>query len=217
MCLIIAADLASPLCSRPLWPPTKHCFLLPQLRSASTHFIAATHTTPFKGYRDELNFQLTSYNFFTCCHVSVGFCSPSWHFCHRLSSTLFYFISSVWFCSNLAACRPCPSLKTGTWSETRAPTTATCTTWWKVRPQTNWGNANRLQPTNNDQQGRGGKKKHLSLFNLALLKQEVVWLRPEVTKRSPVTSCAPSAPLQTVQSTDTDPCGRRWPAMSESF
>lgn len=50
------------------------CLPLPQLRSASSHFIAATHTTPFKGYEDQLNFRLTSYNFFTCCHVSVGSC-----------------------------------------------------------------------------------------------------------------------------------------------
>ncbi|XP_075903525.1 uncharacterized protein LOC142902395 [Nelusetta ayraudi] len=50
-----------------------------KLRSASTHFVAATHTTPFKGYRDELNFQLTSYNFFTCCHVSAMSVSENWY------------------------------------------------------------------------------------------------------------------------------------------
>lgn len=51
-------------------------FSFSQLRSASVHFIAATHTTPFKRYKDDLNFRLVSYNFFTCCHVSVCcFCS----------------------------------------------------------------------------------------------------------------------------------------------
>ncbi|KAA8579297.1 hypothetical protein FQN60_007087 [Etheostoma spectabile] len=50
-----------------------------KLQSASVHFIAAKHTTPFKGYVDDINFRLVSYRFFTCCHVSAMSISETWY------------------------------------------------------------------------------------------------------------------------------------------
>uniref|UniRef100_A0A3Q4ASB0 Uncharacterized protein n=1 Tax=Mola mola TaxID=94237 RepID=A0A3Q4ASB0_MOLML len=49
-----------------------------KLQSASIHFISAKHTSPFKKYVDNINFRLTSYHFFTYCHISVGFRS-TWY------------------------------------------------------------------------------------------------------------------------------------------
>ncbi|XP_042366032.1 uncharacterized protein LOC121960425 [Plectropomus leopardus] len=49
------------------------------LQSASVHFIAAKHTTPFKKYVDNINFRLASYHFFTCCHVSAMSISETWY------------------------------------------------------------------------------------------------------------------------------------------
>lgn len=51
----------------------KHGLFSLQLQSASAHFIAAKHTTPFKRYVDDINFRLVSYYFFSCCHISVSF------------------------------------------------------------------------------------------------------------------------------------------------
>ncbi|KAM7390879.1 hypothetical protein PAMA_008873 [Pampus argenteus] len=50
-----------------------------KLQSASVHFIAAKHTTPFKRYVDDINFRLVSYHFFTCCHVSAMSISETWY------------------------------------------------------------------------------------------------------------------------------------------
>lgn len=88
----------------------------------------------------------------------------------------------------------------------------------KLTASFNVVNINRLQPTNQQwARWQRPKNKHLRVFNLVLLKQEVVWLRSEVTKRSPVISCVPNAPPQTAQPTDTEPSGGRWRLMSESF
>nr|XP_003201373.2 uncharacterized protein LOC100535932 isoform X1 [Danio rerio] len=50
-----------------------------KLQSASTHFISAKHTTPVKKYVDDINFRLTSYGFFTHCHVSAMSVSETWY------------------------------------------------------------------------------------------------------------------------------------------
>ncbi|XP_044194857.1 uncharacterized protein LOC122972145 [Thunnus albacares] len=50
-----------------------------KLQSASVHFIAAKHTTPFKSYVDDINFRLVSHHFFTCCHVSAMSISETWY------------------------------------------------------------------------------------------------------------------------------------------
>ncbi|XP_070709513.1 uncharacterized protein [Pempheris klunzingeri] len=82
-----------------------------KLKSASVHFVAAQHTTPFKRYVDLINFRLASYHFFACCHVSP---------CLLFNTYACY-----------AVCRPCPSLRPGMLSKTTAPTTATFTTSWR--------------------------------------------------------------------------------------
>uniref|UniRef100_A0AAQ4P1U4 Uncharacterized protein n=1 Tax=Gasterosteus aculeatus aculeatus TaxID=481459 RepID=A0AAQ4P1U4_GASAC len=50
-----------------------------KLQSASVHFIAAKHTTPFTGYVDDINYRLASYHFFSCCHVSAMSISETWY------------------------------------------------------------------------------------------------------------------------------------------
>uniref|UniRef100_A0A8C5HBX1 Uncharacterized protein n=1 Tax=Gouania willdenowi TaxID=441366 RepID=A0A8C5HBX1_GOUWI len=49
-----------------------------QLQSASVHFIAAKHTTPFEGYVADINFRMVPYHFFSSCHVSAMSVSESW-------------------------------------------------------------------------------------------------------------------------------------------
>ncbi|XP_041823417.1 uncharacterized protein LOC121628459 isoform X2 [Melanotaenia boesemani] len=50
-----------------------------KLQSASVHFIAAKHRTPFKRYVDDINFRLVPYHFFTSCHVSAMSISENWY------------------------------------------------------------------------------------------------------------------------------------------
>ncbi|XP_040926440.1 uncharacterized protein LOC121202186 [Betta splendens] len=50
-----------------------------KLQSASVHFIAAKHTTPFERYVDDINLRLVSYGFFTGCHVSAMSVSETWY------------------------------------------------------------------------------------------------------------------------------------------
>uniref|UniRef100_A0A3B5AYH1 Uncharacterized protein n=1 Tax=Stegastes partitus TaxID=144197 RepID=A0A3B5AYH1_9TELE len=50
-----------------------------KLRSASVHFIAARHTTPFRRFVDDISFRLVSYHFFTCCHISAMSISETWY------------------------------------------------------------------------------------------------------------------------------------------
>ncbi|XP_034001099.1 uncharacterized protein LOC117494343 [Trematomus bernacchii] len=50
-----------------------------KLQSASVHFIAAKHITPFKRSVDDINFRLVPFHFFTCCHVSAMSVSETWY------------------------------------------------------------------------------------------------------------------------------------------
>ncbi|KAK0155321.1 hypothetical protein N1851_002330 [Merluccius polli] len=51
----------------------------PQLKSSSVHFIAAKHTSPFRGNVDDINFRLVSYPFLIYCHVSAMSVSERWY------------------------------------------------------------------------------------------------------------------------------------------
>ncbi|XP_061661969.1 uncharacterized protein LOC133493047 isoform X2 [Syngnathoides biaculeatus] len=55
----------------------QRCFY--KLQSASVHFIAAKHISPFKKYMDSIHFRLVPYYFFTSCHVSAMSISETWY------------------------------------------------------------------------------------------------------------------------------------------
>ncbi|KAK2859314.1 hypothetical protein Q5P01_003934 [Channa striata] len=50
-----------------------------KLQSASVHFITAKHTSPFKGYVEDINFRLVSYLFYSGCHVAAMSISEAWY------------------------------------------------------------------------------------------------------------------------------------------
>lgn len=66
-----------------------------QLLSASVHFIAAKHTTPFKGYVDNINFRLVPYHFFTSCHISVSVCIYFHYVSDWFSVTFSFFMTHI--------------------------------------------------------------------------------------------------------------------------
>ncbi|TRY85048.1 hypothetical protein DNTS_009548 [Danionella cerebrum] len=66
------------------WKTVSNCITggekcLYKLQSASVYFIAAKHTTPVKKYVDDITFRLTSFVFFTHCHVSAMSVSETWY------------------------------------------------------------------------------------------------------------------------------------------
>ncbi|XP_060928020.1 uncharacterized protein LOC133002262 isoform X2 [Limanda limanda] len=80
-CQVVSKSLVSQIKK---WRTMEGCTMggqrcLYKLQSASDHFIAAKHTSPFKRYVDDINFRLGHSYFFTCCHVSAMSISETWY------------------------------------------------------------------------------------------------------------------------------------------
>ncbi|KAJ3611167.1 hypothetical protein NHX12_021183 [Muraenolepis orangiensis] len=76
-----------------------------KLKSSSAHFIAAKHTSPFRGSAEDLYFRLVSFPLLTYCHVSAMSISESWYrvkdqgrnYCNLLN--LMEEVTTDWFCT----------------------------------------------------------------------------------------------------------------------